>query len=261
LLLITESRINIKEAIRDTRQAEVCMTVETMVAPAEVLAARCRARWAGESAEYRAARTALLAEEIELRRQIERVAVQRRALPAGPEVAREYSFEGPEGPVTLAELFGDKDTLVVYTWMFGPQRERPCPMCTSLLSAWEGEALDVQQRVALAVTARSPLEKLRAVAEARGWRHLPLYSDVSQDFSRDYYAVAPDGSDIPQFLVFTRRDGSIRLFWAGEMDDTSADPGEDPRGAPDLMPLWTILDSTPEGRGADWYPSLTYPAK
>ena len=62
-------------------------------------------------------------------------------------------------------------------------------------------------------------------------------------------------------LVFTRRDGSIRLFWAGEMDDTTADPGEDPRGAPDLMPLWTILDSTPEGRGADWYPSLTYPAK
>ncbi|MDP5277432.1 DUF899 family protein [Sphingomonas sp. DG1-23] len=234
------------------------MTVETILPPAEVLAARARSRWPGESAEYRAARTALLAEEIALRRQIERVAGQRRALPPGP-VVGEYSFEGPEGPVTLAELFGDKDTLVVYTWMFGPQRERPCPMCTSLLSAWEGEARDIQQRVALAVTARSPLAKLGAFAEERGWRHLPLYSDASGDFSRDYNAVAPDGDDIPQLLVFTRRDGTIRFFWAGEMDDATADPGEDPRGAPDLMPLWTILDSTPEGRGADWYPSLTYP--
>jgi predicted dithiol-disulfide oxidoreductase (DUF899 family) len=38
----------------------------------------------------------------------------------------------------------------------------------------------------------------------------------------------------------------------------SADPGQDPRGAPDLMPIWTILDATPEGRAADWYPKLEY---
>lgn len=237
------------------------MTVETILAPAAELAARAKSRWPGESAEYRAARTALLAEEIELRRHIERVAERRRALPPGPEVRGDYRFEGAEGLVTLAELFGDKDTLVVYTWMYGPQRARPCPMCTSLLSAWEGEALDLQQRVAFAVTARAPLAKLRAVAEARGWRHLPLYSDAEATFSRDFWAVTPDGDDIPQLLVFTRRDGTIRFFWAGEMDDSTADPGQDPRGAPDLMPLWTILDSTPEGRGADWYPSLTYPTE
>lgn len=238
------------------------MTVETILPPADVLAARAKSRWPGESAEYRAARTALLAEEIALRRQIERVAEQRRALPPGPVVTGDaYRFEGAEGPVTLAELFGDKDTLVIYTWMFGPQRERPCPMCTSLLSAWDGEALDIQQRVALAVTARSPLAKLEAFAAGRGWRHLPLYSDAEATFSRDFWAVTPEGDDIPQLLVFTRRDGTIRFFWAGEMDDTTADPGQDPRGAPDLMPLWTILDFTPEGRGADWYPSLTYPAQ
>lgn len=237
------------------------MTIGAILPPAEELAARARSRWPGESAEYRAARTALLAEEIALRRQIERVAEQRRALPPGPQVTREYRFEGVEGSVTLAELFGDKDTLVIYTWMFGPQRARPCPMCTSLLSALEGEALDLQQCVAFAVTARSPLARLHAVAEERGWRHLPLYSDASQEFSRDFYAVGLEGDDIPQLLVFTRRDGTIRLFWAGEMDDNTADPGQDPRGAPDLMPLWTILDSTPEGRDADWYPSLTYPTK
>lgn len=225
--------------------------------PAIELAAREIARWPGESPEYRAARTALLAEEIELRRHIEAVAEQRRALPPGPEVRGDYAFMGESGPVTLAGLFGDKDTLVIYTYMFGPQRERPCPMCTSLLSAWDGEVPDIQQRVALAVVARSPIERLIAFKAERGWRHLPLYSDPSQDFSRDYYAVV-DGHDIPQFMVLTRRDGTVRLFWAGEMGEASKDPGQDPRGAPDLMPLWTILDSTPKGRGADWYPKLDY---
>ena len=233
------------------------MTPKDALIPAPELATRETARWPGESAEYRAARTALLAEEIELRRQIETVAEHRRALPQGPEVRGDYTFIGEHGPVTLAELFGDKDTLFVYTWMFGPQRERPCPMCTSLLSAWNGEALDIQQRVALAVTARSPIDRLLAFKAERGWQHLPVYSDSAGDFSRDYFAVV-DGHDIPQNLVFTRRDGTIRLFWAGEMGEASKDPGQDPRGAPDLMPLWTILDSTPEGRGTDWYPRLDY---
>ncbi len=226
--------------------------------PAAELAARETARWPNESPEYRQARTALLAEEIELRRHIEAVAEQRRALPTGPAVTGDYAFEGENGPVRLAELFGRHDTLVIYTWMFGPQREHPCPMCTSLLSAWDGETPDITQRVAFAVTARSPIDKLSAFKAERGWQHLPLYADTDQAFSRDYNAVAPDGSDIPQLLVFTRRDGTIRFFWAGEMGSESMDPGQDPRGAPDLMPLWTILDCTPEGRAPDWYPSLNY---
>lgn len=105
------------------------------------------------------------------------VAEQRRALPPGGEVTGDYSFEGENGSVSFAELFGDKKTLAVYSDMYGPERKRPCPTCTSLLSAWDGEA---------------------------------------------------------------------------------ADPGQDSRGAPDLMPLWTILDATPEGRGTDWYPKLEY---
>ena len=74
--------------------------------------------------------------------------------------------------------------------------------------------------------------------------------------TRDY--VSTEDADVPGFNVFTRRDGSIRHFWSGEMGATTADPGQDPRGAPDLMPLWTILDNTPEGRDGDWYPSLSY---
>src|SRR3981189_1376661 len=215
-------------------------------------------RFPNESAEYRRAREALLTEEIELRRQIERVAEQRRSLPPGGEVKKNYAFEGENGPASFADLFGDKDSLVVYNYMYGPQRERPCPMCTSLLSAWDGEVPDVQQRVALAVVARSPIERLVAFKRERGWHHLPLFSDTTGQFSRDSHPLTNDGGDDAAFNVFTRRGGVIRHFWAGEMNGASADPGQDPRGAPDLMPLWTILDVTPEGRGKDWYPKLNY---
>lgn len=229
--------------------------------PAEDLAQNSPMRFPNESAEYRRARTALLAEEIELRGHIERVAEQRRALPPGGEVTKEYSFVGVDGPVTFAGLFGDKDTLAVYNYMFGPQRERPCPMCTSLLSSWDGEVPDIEQRIAFAVIARSPIERLLAFKQQRSWHHLPLYSDTSGEFSHDYHAVSPDGGDDANFQIFTRRDGIIRHFWSGEMGFDSADPGQDPRGAPDLMPLWTILDCTPEGRDPDWYPSLDYGAE
>lgn len=226
--------------------------------PAPELAERNRCRFPNESAEYRRARQALLAEEIELRRHLERVAEQRRALPPGGEVTGDYRFEGERGPVDFAGLFGDKDTLVVYSYMFGPQRERPCPMCTSLLSAWDGEARDIGQRVSLVVVARSPIERLVAFKHERGWRDLRLYSDIGGAYSRDYHAIDPDGGDDAAFNVFTRRDGTVRHFWGGEMGFETADPGQDPRGAPDLMPIWTILDVTPEGRGTDWYPKLDY---
>jgi predicted dithiol-disulfide oxidoreductase (DUF899 family) len=226
--------------------------------PAAELAKASGFRYPNESAEYRRAREALLVEEIELRRHIERVAEQRRRLPPAGEVKKNYAFEGENGPASFADLFGDKDTLVVYSYMFGPQRERPCPMCTSLLSAWDGEVPDILQRVALAVVARSAIERLKAFKRERGWHYLPLYQDISGEFSRDYHAPTKDGGDDAAFNVFTKRDGAIRHFWGGEMNAASADPGQDPRGAPDLMPLWTILDVTPEGRGTDWYPKLSY---
>ncbi|MFL6649668.1 MAG: DUF899 family protein [Sulfurifustaceae bacterium] len=232
----------------------------TSLVPAHELVKRNNMRFPGESEEYRRARDALLAEEIELRRHIERVAEQRRQLPLGREILKDYRFEGENGPVRFADLFADKQTLVVYNYMYGPQRERPCPMCTSLLSAWEGEARDIEQRVALAMVARSPIARLVAFKKERGWRNMKLYSDPTGKFSRDYYAIAPDGSDVPTYNVFTRRDGKIYHFYAAEMGFETADPGQDPRGAPDLMPIWTILDTTPEGRGTDWYPSLEYAA-
>jgi predicted dithiol-disulfide oxidoreductase (DUF899 family) len=226
--------------------------------PAAELAERGPVRFPNESAEYRAARTALLAEEIELRRHLERVAAQRRALPPGGEVIGDYQFQGETGSTDFAGLFGDKDTLAVYSFMFGPQREKPCPMCTALLGPLDGNAADIHQKISLVVVARSPVERLVDFKAQRGWRNLRLYQDLNDSYSRDYFGLLPDGSEVPAFNIFTRRDGTIRHFWSGEMTGDSCDPGQDPRGAPDLSPLWNVLDMTPAGRGTDWYPKLSY---
>ena len=138
------------------------MTTQQQLKPASELAKKNGVRFPKESDDYRRARDVLLAEEIELRRHIERVAEQRRALPPGGVVSKDYRFEGENGPVVFSKLFGDKQTLAVYSYMYGPKREQPCPMCTSLLSAWDGESADVEQRIALVMVARSPIERLAA---------------------------------------------------------------------------------------------------
>jgi predicted dithiol-disulfide oxidoreductase (DUF899 family) len=235
------------------------MADHRILAPAAILAANNGRHFPNESGDYRRARNALLAEEIELRRHIERVAEQRRALPPGGEVPAAFQFVGEDGPVRLIDLFRGKQTLAIYSYMFGPKRARPCPMCTSMLSAWEGSARDLEQRIALAVVARSPIERLAGFKKERGWRHLKFYSDLSGEYTQSY--VSAEDADVPAFNVFTRRDAVIRHFWSAEMGAATADPGQDPRGAPDLNPLWTLLDFTPEGRAPDWYPRLDYPEK
>ena len=229
---------------------------DSKLTPATELAAKNKVQFPNESSEYRHARNALLAEEIELRRYIERVAALRRSLPLGGKMPEDYSFEGENGSVRLSDLFGDKQSLVLYSMMFGPQRTSACPMCTAMLTSWDGTARNLRERVAIAVTARSPIERLLDFKKERGWRNLPLYSDTKGDYTRTY--VTPDDGDVPGLNIFTRRDGAIHHFWAGEMSGEMADPGQDPRGAPDLDPLWTIFDLTPDGRGDNWYPKLEY---
>jgi predicted dithiol-disulfide oxidoreductase (DUF899 family) len=226
------------------------------LAPAHQLAATNNAHFPNESAEYRAARNSLLVEEIELRRQIERVAAQRRALPPGGEIPKDFELVSETGPIHFSSLFGDKDTLMVYSMMYGSQRKAPCPMCTSFLTAWNGAAVNLRERVAIVVTARSPIERLIEFKKQRGFAKLPFVSDMSGEYTRTY--VNPEDADVPGFSVFTRRDGTILHFYSGEMSGEMADPGQDPRGAPDADPLWLMLDCTPEGRGTDWYPKLDY---
>ena len=240
------------------------MNATSSLPSAPELAAKNAVRFPNESDAYRQARNALLAEEIELRRHIERVAEQRRSLPPGGAVTKDYHFDSEAGPVSFAQMFADKQTLVVYSYMFGPQRHRPCPMCTSLLSAWDGEALDVGQRVALAVVARSPIERLVAFREERRWRGLKLYSDPSGDYTRDYVSAAD--SDIPAFNVFTpsRRYGAPFLERRDGHGDGRPRTGSARRAGPDaaldhprfdaggtrdeLVPRSWTTPTEPEGR-------------
>ena len=222
----------------------------TSLKPAAELAAAASKPYPNDSAEYRRARTALLAEEVELRRHIERVAAQRRALPPGGEPP-DYTFKDENGEtVRLGDLFGRHDTLVTYFWMYGPDRPRPCPMCTAFLGAIDTPARDIAQRVAIAVIGRSPVERQLAFARERGWKNLKFFATVGDDFARDYRGLAPDGSEWPALDVWIKRDSRVHHFWASELGGT-ADPDQDPRGAPDPTPLWNILDLTPSGRGTD----------
>ena len=228
------------------------------LAAAEELARNASRPYPNESEAYRQARTALLAEEIELRRHIERVAEQRRRLPPGGAVTKDYAFINDSGVrVSLVDLFGSHDTLVTYQWMYGPERERPCPMCTAFLGSLDEPSRDIAQRLAFTVIGRSPIERQLAFKQERGWRHLRFYQTVGDDFSRDYRCLAPDGQEWPALDVWVRDGDEVRHFWGSEMGGTS-DPGQDPRGAPDPTPLWNILDLTPGGRGTDWYPKLDY---
>ena len=230
-----------------------------VLTPARELADTNKAHFPNESAEYRAARNALLIEEIKLRRQLEHVAAHRRALPPGGEISQDFEFTSETGAVRLSHLFGNKDTLMIYSMMYGPQRKSPCPSCTSFLNSFNGTAINLRERAAIAVTARSPIERLREYKQQRGLANLPFFSDTSGDYTRTY--VNAEDADVPGFTVFTRSRGTIRHFYSGEMSGEMADPGQDPRGAPDLDPLWTMLDYTPEGRDPHWYPKLSYNEK
>jgi predicted dithiol-disulfide oxidoreductase (DUF899 family) len=234
------------------------MDTQTLT-PAATLARTAKTPFPGESEAYRKAREALLVEEIEFRRHMTRVAEQRRALPPGPTIAKGYRFRDPNGnELGLIDLFGDRDALVTYFWMYGPQRERPCPMCTNWLGAVNGNAADIKQRVALKILGRSPVERQLAFATERGWRHLDFVQTVGDDYANDLGLIDAEGWEYPALVVFKRDGDKVRLFWASEMTRDMADPGQDPRDAPDIASLWPILDLTPGGRGADWYPKLAY---
>lgn len=235
-----------------------------------------------ESAKYRAARDRLLAQEIELRRAMEAVAVARRELPPGGSVPEDYIFDGLDASgapakVKLSELFTEGgDSLVIYNFMFPrhPQDDRPglsegataklgreegpCPSCVAFLDQLDGAARHLRQRINFVVIAKAPLDRLVTFAGERGWRNLRLYSAAGNNFKRDYHAETAEGHQMPMTTVFHRQGDEIRHFWSSEMLYAPTDPGQDPRHAGTLEPLWNILDLTPEGRPSDWHEQLDY---
>lgn len=212
---------------------------------------------------------------------IEQVAAQRRSLPPGGVVPEDYRFEEAAeggGEVRFSELFGpDRDTLVIYSFMFPrspgdtrpgptegetarlPLAEMPCPSCTSILDSLDGAARHLQSRVNLAVVAKSEPDRIRAFARERGWRNLRLLSSRRNSYNRDYNAESATGDQLPIINVFVRDGDGFRHSWASELMFASRDEGEDPRHVDSIWPLWSVLDMTPEGRGADRnFPRLRY---
>jgi len=220
-----------------------------------------------ETNAYREARNELLIAERELRRQMECVAAQRRALPPGGEVPEDYVFEdvGALSSATpsakllkLSDLFGGKQTLVAYSFMYGPEMQAACPSCTSILDGLDGESQHVNQRASFVVIAKSPPARIFDYARARGWTDLRLLSSAKNRYNADYRGENTKGEQQPALNVFTRRNGKIFHTYCTELMFTPSDPGQDPRHVDLIWPLWQLLDVTPEGRGADWRPKLQY---
>ena len=214
-------------------------------------------KFPNESRAYRHAREELLEAEIRLRRHTEQVAALRRALPPGG-VAQDYVFDAEEGRLGLSELFKRGESLVAYSFMYGPDMERPCPMCTSILDSLEGNARHITQRTNLVVIAKSPIERILAFARSRGWSRLRLLSSQGNSYNRDYHAETADGAQMPMLNVFRRDGGTIRHFYGTELLYAKVEPGQNARHVDLIWPLWNVLDFTPEGRGSDWYPKLDY---
>jgi len=227
-----------------------------------------------ESPNYRAARNKLLEREVRLRREMEAVAAEIRALPPGGAVPEDYEFDhignqGTPAKVRLSELFRPgTDALILYHFMFprhrsdtrpgpgtgpmaeAPLGEKPCPSCTALLDNWEGAVPHVEGLgVNIAAVVKAPIDKVAAFAAHRGWRNLKLISAANTSFKRDYHGEDEEGQQVPILTVFHKgEDGVIRLSWASELLFSPSDPGQDPRHVGTVEPMWTLLDLTPGGR-------------
>jgi len=212
--------------------------------------------------EWLAARKRLLATEKEHTRSRDALNAERRRLPM-VRIDKEYVFEGPEGKVTLAGLFGDSRQLIVQHVMFDPDWDAACPGCTASIDEVADGMLDhVRSRATTFVlVSRAPLAKLQKYQATKGWT-VPWYSSHGSDFNYDFQATLD--RSIPQLEYNYRPEPEIVSG-----DTTSAEvPGLScflrdgdnifhtystyARGTDGLGGSYTLLDLTALGRQEDW---------
>jgi len=202
-------------------------------------------RYPNETREYREARDQLLKEEKELVDRVKAVAAKRRQLPLGGRLKEDYVFqwatEGKVGQrVKFSELFDGKSSLLIYSFMYGPNWDNPCLSCTSLMDGFDRSWYQVSRDAAFVAVAKAPAEKIHAWAKRRGWSQIPLLSGFESPFQADYQCQgASDDMQLPVMLTFTRRNGAIFHFWATELKGNHVDT---------VWPYWNLMDFTPEGR-------------
>ncbi len=146
--------------------------------------------------EWRAARIELLEKEKEFTRKRDELNAERRRLPM-VEIDEEYVFDGPDGEVSLLDLFDGRRQLIVYHFMFDPDWEEGCPSC----SAWtdeiaRGHLNHLHSRgTSLALVSRAPWETIEPFKERMDWT-VPWYSSFGSDFNYDFH-VTMDESVTP----------------------------------------------------------------
>ena len=221
-------------------------------------------KFPNESDAYREARNNLLEAEINLRRQTEEVAAMRRKLPNGGKLKEDYVFEeldelGNIKQTKLSDLFEPgKDSLIIYSFMFGPQNEKPCTSCNSIIDGIDGMVFHAEQRVNIVVVAKISIEKFKAWADSRGWKNVRLLSSAKNNYNRDYFGEDEKLNQQPALNVFRKTDEGIFHFYATELLFAPAEPGQNGRHVDSIWPLWNLFDLIPEGRGTTWYPKHVY---
>src|SRR5688572_23336646 len=202
-------------------------------------------RYPNESREYRAARDALLKDEQELIDRTKSLAEKRRHLPRGGRLKEDYTFqwanEGKVGKsVKFSELFADKNTLLIYSFMFGPNWDKPCPSCTSLMDGFDRTSYGVTRDASFVAIAKAPADRIHAWAKQRGWSQIALVSGSQSTYQADYKCQGDsDDEQLPVMHVFRRQEGQIFHFWGTETSMNHLDT---------VWPYWNLMDFTPEGR-------------
>ena len=212
--------------------------------------------------EWLKARKDFLAKEKALTRQKDALNKERLSLP-WVKVGKEYVFEGPQGSRTLADLFGSKDQLLIYHFMFAPEWEQGCQSCSLAADTMNANLIHLNARdIAFAVVSRAPLAKIEAFRKRMGWS-FPWYSSSANGFNYDFgVSFTPEqmagkgyynfgtgehpSEEAPGVSAFYRND-------AGEVFHTYSSYA---RGAEGLLAVYTLIDATPNGRDED---ALSYP--
>ena len=136
--------------------------------------------------EWLKARLELLAAEKEFTRQRDALTRRRMAMP-WERVEKPYRFEGPNGALSLADLFDGRSQLIVYHFMLGPDWKEGCKSCSFWADNFNGIPIHLNHRdVTFTAVSRAPLAKISAYKKRMGWS-FPWVSSYGSDFNFDYH--------------------------------------------------------------------------
>jgi predicted dithiol-disulfide oxidoreductase (DUF899 family) len=136
-------------------------------------------------AEWLDARKALLARERAMTHALDALRAARRDLP-WVRLAKSYTFAGPDGPVTLADLFGERSQLAIYHFMLAPGSDHICSGCAFTADHVEAARQHFEHAdLAFAAVSRAPIAEIEAAKARMGWR-FPWVSAHDSDFNRDF---------------------------------------------------------------------------